>query len=64
MQRNALLGNAFCPPATAECACAALRNKDGGRPCPARYYKRHVLSSERMGKSCRPIDVEFIRKLH
>jgi hypothetical protein len=32
MQRNAPLENAFCPPGTAECACAALRNKDGGRP--------------------------------
>jgi hypothetical protein len=32
IQRNALLENAICPPATAECACAALRNKDGGWP--------------------------------
>jgi hypothetical protein len=24
--------NAFCPPGTSWCACAALRNRDGGRP--------------------------------
>jgi hypothetical protein len=27
-----LHSSAFCPPGTSECACAALRNKDGGRP--------------------------------
>jgi hypothetical protein len=40
MRRNALLENAFCPPTTAECACAALINKDGGRP-----WKRWISNS-------------------